>query len=712
MRWLWITLLVAGWTAGAMAQSFTVGRVEVVGNVNVPTSDILAAVRFKAGQEATRDEVLAAVQSILELGCFAQVTPELAFDDDLVVVRFRVVEYPLIERITFEGLPPAPKGKGTLLSWLQEALAGANRPTEAKLREILTDAGVKAGEVLNQAKLEAALVGLLEEYRKMDWATVQIVPDLRGSELVLTVEELAVAGHRFRGLSTIPEEEARKLVTVPVGEVGRISQIQESLGALGQSVFFSSGGVSAEAGEGGVWLVWDLVERVILPEPASVAEIDLQGVTAFRPERLQERIGPLPDGVVTNHDVLRALGPVYDHYRREGLFMVELEGEGVEAGRLRVKVKEGRVARIEVGEGSRTAPWVIERVMDLPPGQLLTEGRFVVSRQALMALGYFQDVVLEPRWEGDELVLKVTVKDIDRLGSIGGNVAISPQDLGIVGNLTYSQKNVLGKAIDLALSLEKGLTGSGSTTWSLSFSSYSFPVFDLVSVDLYRRESGEDPVLLTLGGGVRLAYPLAPYLDLAVGLTSERVWEAVEGGALDPKTSVEVGITYDDRDSPFFPRTGSRGGLSLEKAGTFAPGVEYLVLKADLAGFSPADAGVLLGEARAVLAWRALVRWGWDLPERYQFTLGGVDSVRGAKGVRTDRYGLLNGEFRIEIAQGSWIALFGDLGATGDGTVKSSLGVELAANVAGMFVRLSLAWPNDRDPTWVPAFEFGMSPMF
>jgi len=32
--------------------------------------------------------------------------------------------------------------------------------------------------------------------------------------------------------------------------------------------------------------------------------------------------------------------------------------------------------------------------------------------------------------------------------------------------------------------------------------------------------------------------------------------------------------------------------------------------------------------------------------------------------------------------------------------------------LGGMFVRLSASWPNDREPTWVPAFEFGMSPMF
>lgn len=713
MKWLWVVLLVSGWAALAVAQAFTVGRIEVVGNVHITAEEILAVARFEAGQQITRDQVFSAVDAISRLGYFTQVTPEVAFENDLVVVRFKVAEFPKIERITFEGIPPAPKGRGTLLSWLLEVLRRSPRPSELRLREILTENGVKAGEVLNRVKLDAALAALVAEYQTMDWATIQVVPDLEGADLVLEVQELVIVGHRFRGLSTIPEQEARKLVTVPVGEVGRISHIQETLGAFGRSVFFSSGGIrEVEEGEGGLWLIWDLEERVLVPVPMPLSGIDLTGVAYFPEDRIRARIGPLPSGAVTNYDVLQALAPVYDYYRREGFLMAEFVGEGVEGGRLQVFLKEGRIARIEVSEGTRTAGWVIERVMDLPPGQLLTEGRFAAGRQALMALGYFEDVVLEPRWVADELILKVTVTDLERLGSIGGNVGFSHLDHGIVGNVTYNQKNVLGKAIDLSLSLERGLTAGGATTWGFSFRSHSFPVFDRVSFDLYRRESGMDPIVVTLGGGAAVAYPLVHYLDLSVGLTSEQVWELPDWVTLDPRTSIEVGIAYDDRDSPFFPRTGRQGKVSLEKAGTFAPGVEYLALRAELAGFAPLDLAVILREARAVLAWRAQVRWAWDLPERYRFLLGGVDTVRGAKEVATDRYGLLNSEFRIELAQGSWVALFGDVGATWDGAVKASLGVELAASVAGMFFRLALAWPTDRDPTWVPAFEFGMSPMF
>jgi hypothetical protein len=108
-----------------------------------------------------------------------------------------------------------------------------------------------------------------------------------------------------------------------------------------------------------------------------------------------------------------------------------------------------------------------------------------------------------------------------------------------------------------------------------------------------------------------------------------------------------------------------------------------------------------------------MLQLGYDLPQDYWFTLGGVDSVRGAKKLSTDRLALINTEFRVELAQGAWFAPFFDFGVDlRTGTVKMAPGLEVAVNLGGMFVRISASWPNDREPTWVPAFEFGMSPMF
>ncbi len=711
-RGLVLVLLWATAWAG-LAQTFVVSRIEVIGNVHVSTREVLNAVAIKPGAETTREQVLLARDAILELGYFSEVTPDLGFEGEAIVLRFKVVEYPKILHVAVEGVPPTPQGRRTLWSWIQAAFA-APPVTEQRVRDILAEHGVKPGQVLNRKKLEEGIKAVLEEYKKRDVATVQLGRVVPGDTLVVEFQELKVVGHRFQGLVTIPEEEARKLVTVPVGAVGKMSDIQASAASLGSSVFFSQVNLGAELDQGGVVLVWQLKERTVLPVPTSLQGIQLGGVKSFPAEKIQARVGPLPPRQVTNLDVLRALAPAYDYYRREGFFLVEFVAEGVAGGVLQVRVKEGELTRVEVDPGTKTASWVIERVMAVSPGQVLTEARFSAARQALMGLGYFSDVQLEPRWVGDDVVLKVTVQDLEKLGSLKGSVSISPTTGGLVGNLEYAQKNVWGTAQDLALTFSTGIIQTGSTTWNLSYTGRAFPVYDQVGLDLYRTESGEGTRTLTLGGKVSLSYPVGPYLDLSLSVTHEQAWELLGDKELQPRTALEVGLVWDDRDSPLFTRRGQRSRVSVERAGWFAPGVDYLAIRGEATRFWPMDLTLGGSDWRMALAARVVSQWGWNMPERYQFDLGGSASVRGAKPLRTQRLALVNTELRLEVAQGAWISLFGDLGGelAGGGAVKGSVGVELAAYILGMFVRLDLCWPTDREPTWVPAFEFGMSPMF
>ncbi|HAF69856.1 MAG: Surface antigen [Acetothermia bacterium 64_32] len=687
-------------------QPFVVEGIEIVGNTNVPTQEILKAVGFKTGDTADASQVKAAAQAIEALGYFAKVTPELSVEEGKVVVRFKVVEYPKIERITLLGVEGGTEG-GTLWAVLREWLS-TPRVSESRIRSILKEHDISPGQVLNRIRLQEALKEVLEEYRKKDLATVQIGQVIPGEELVIEIQELPVLGHRFSGLSTVPEEAAAGLVSVPPGKVGRYSQIQASLRRLANSVYFSSANVVPELEGKGVWLRWELTERVLLPQPQPLAGIELVGAEAIPPERLSPHLGPLPQGTATNYDALKALSGVYDYYRREGYFMVDFLPAGLEAGVLKVKVLEGKIDEIRIEGEHTTQERVIRRVMALSEGEFLTEARFAAARQHLMALGYFSDVALTPRWEGERLLLSVKVTELKKLGQVGGSMAFSPNE-GLVGNLQYSQKNILGTGQDLTLTFSKGLTGTASTTWTVGYQGHAFPVYDLVALDLYREaEPQDDTTKVTFGGNLSLAYPIAPYLDLSLGLISEQAKLLPEGVSFEPRNALRVGLLFDSRDSPFFPRTGSAGSLVLEKAGTFAPGVEYLSLDAELARFVPVD----LGDVRAAFAARAVVKLGWDLPQDYQFELGGVSSVRGAQTSYTDHLALLNSELRFELAEGFSLSLFWDLGTDFGEKLKSSAGIELSAYIAGMFLRIDMAWPSDRAWSWVPVFEFDMSPMF
>lgn len=693
---------------------FTVGRIEIIGNVHVPTAKILKTIGFKEGDTVDALKVKAAAKALEEMGYFAQVKPELSVEDDTVVVRFYLVEYPLIEKIEIRGLPESPSFKDGLIPFLIRWLSQELYVSKSEIIHTLEENGVKKGEVLNAKNFRKALEKVLEELReKSDVATVQVADAKpEGSTLVIEFKFLPILGHVFSGLETVPEEVAAALIQVPVGKVGRMSQIRESYRRLLSSVFFREVQLKPEMDEEGkgVYLHWELKERVLLSAPTKLKGIELVGVTVFPPELLSQLIGALPAGEATNYDVLVALKGVFDYYMREGYFMVDLVPEGIEDGVLKVRVLEGVISRIEITGNTRTKESVIRRVLGLREGEHLTQSRLFSAQQALKALGYFSQVNLEPVRQEEGLVLRVSVKELEKLGNIRGSFSYAPESGGIVGNIEYTQRNLLGTANDLSLSLKHGLTGGASTTWSVRWTSYALPLLKKLSLEGYHKLKEETR---TLGGKFSLSYPVTSLWNLDLGLTSELRWKGEE--ELSPRNVLEVGLTYDSRDDPFFfPRRGILGRFSVAKAGDFAPGIRYLSLKLELVGFHPVDFGRGESAVRSALAQRLLFNWGIDLPPEYRFEFGGMNSVRGtAEPEKTDRLLLLNTEFRVELAQGFHVALFWDLGLSlADREAKTSAGIELAARIMGSFVRIDLAWPSDRPWNWVPQFEFGWAPMF
>ncbi len=717
MKRLFLFVLLAVFLGGEslLAQTpFTVGRIEIIGNLHVPTAKIMKTIGFKEGDTIDALTVKSAVKALEEMGYFTQVKPELSVEDDVVVVRFYVVEFPLIEKIEIRGFPESPGFEDGLIPFLIRWLSQKLYVSKTEILHTLEENGVKKGEVLNAKSLRAALEKVLEKLRdKNDIATVQITrAEPEGSTLVIEFQFLPVLGNLFSGLVTVPEEEAAALVQVPVGEVGRLSRIRESYRRLLSSIFFRDVELQPQVDEEGkgVYLHWQLTERTLLSEPTVLKGIELEGISAFPNELITAQLGPLPPGKVNNYEVLKALRGVFDYYMREGYMFVDLIPAGLEDGILRVKVLEGVISSIQVVGNTRTKESVIRRVLGLREGEHLTQSRLFAAQQALKALGYFSEVNLQPRREGEELVLIVSVKELEKLGNIRGSFSFSPESGGIVGNLEYTQRNILGSANDLSLSLKHGLTGKSVTTWSVRWTSYAISLLKKFSMEGYHKL--QEPTR-ALGGKASLSYPIAYLWNLDLGFTSELRWK--DGEELPPRNVIETGLTYDSRDDPFFfPRRGILGRFSLAKAGDFAPGVRYLSLKVELAGFHPMDFGWGEGKVRGALAQRLLFGWGIDLPEEYRFEFGGMNSVRGAATpMKTDRILLLNTEFRMELAQGFHVALFWDLGLSlADRETKASVGIELAARIMGSFMRIDLAWPSDRSWNWVPQFEFGWAPIF
>jgi outer membrane protein assembly factor BamA len=106
--------------APAQQQAPTVVSVSVSGNVHVPTDRIMAVLKTKVGQPFSEETVREDLQAINDMGLFAdQVPPLIRQRPDGVSVTYRVIENPVITKITFTGNTHVPSD--TLLALMDTA---------------------------------------------------------------------------------------------------------------------------------------------------------------------------------------------------------------------------------------------------------------------------------------------------------------------------------------------------------------------------------------------------------------------------------------------------------------------------------------------------------------------------------------------------------------------------------------------------------------
>ncbi len=726
----WILCAVVVGTLAVVAQAtefpLATSGLQVEGNKAIRTDDILRVIPFRGGEVISESTLKQASQAIFNLGWFSTVVPEV---DDAGVVRFRVTENPVIQKYDISGNTNLETFALFGLTLFRAPIISTDR-----IRGILSDNDVKIGKMLNNTSLKNALDAILKAYTDKGYALIMIGKvDTSGPTLKIQVIEGRVSENSITGLVTIPDSVARAIINLPTGECVKKAALQEIFTRLRASVFFSSADIAPQQGAtpDSVRLVWTLGERTLLSAATQIKAVDLEGVTLFPNAIAASSIQALPDGPVDNYHLLQALGGLFDLYHRTGYVMVRFTNVGLEAGRLRLRVEEGEIGQVTVKGNTHTQESVILRNLGLKTGQVLNSGRLGVSYQGLMALGYFTSVDIVPEWVDDQVHVSVTIVEGTKLGGFNGSISYSPESGGLVGKIEYSQKNLFGTGQDLSFSYDRGLVGDATAVWDLGYSTVSFfPQFKRVGVNLYSKseektvpkegdsqEAGnQSKTYYTLGAKGSVTYPWSDYTDLDVSYKNEAVRPA-DKSDWEPLNSVTLALRFDDVNNPRFPSNGSRRVFSVEKAGGFAPGAQFTKLDATWTSFSPVLVALpFLAERDQVVAVRLSCGLGLGLPPSQRYDLGGSTTIRGVGTSSVDRLCFANLEYRVAIVEGLTATAFADCGVNLDRVSleasKGSVGIELGIDVAGMFVRLDMAWPLGTGASWVPRFDFGFGPMF
>jgi outer membrane protein insertion porin family len=716
-------LSVSGW---AVEYPLTVSDIAIEGTAEIKDKDVLEVVDFAVGEEIYESDLRAASQAIFDLGWFSEVLPDVGEDGTIV---FDVVEYPVVRDIVITG-----NVNRRTYSLFGIRLFSLPIVPKSKIQQILYQEGIRKRKVLNRPALETALNNVLTEYSDRGYVLVALGDVTIGETLEIEIVEALIAANRVTGLDTVPNEVALELIDVPLDEPLHMNAANVVVARLNQSVYFTNVEVVPQAGpdRNSVILEWHLEERRLIHDDVQLSAIAFEGVTCYEEETVREKLGEIPNAAMDNYGLLRVLEGVYDLYTDAGYMMTRLVAEELDGGTLTVRVDEGRVSEIRVEGMEHTQEYVIRRKLDIEVGRILTRSDYRVSYQNLSSLGYFGSVSIAPEWGEDGVVVTVTVRDSKQLGGFEGSMALDPRTGGLVGELKVRQKNLLGTGQDVSLSYSRGLAledEPSAVTWDLGYTSVAFfPEFDRVGLDLYQTteeitdEEGEGEedentsTILTYGVGTSFAYPVMDYVDLSLAYKHEEERTVGETN-WTPTDSVTISVRYDDVTDLAFPTGGARRLFSLEKAGGFSAGREYMNLLLNWAQYTAVELP-FFGDMRQAVGVRFRVGWGDDrLPASQRYELGGSTSVRGKDSTSVKRMLLTNAEYRVELAEdGLYFTTFFDAGFDLDtvrlDSVLSTAGIEFAVNAGGIYVRLDVAWSLGSDWSWIPKFDIGFGPMF
>lgn len=710
---LGIVLLVGiGVSLTMLAQELKVKGIEIRGNKLVAASEIMKAVTFKREQVITEEDIKKSVQNILDLGYFQRVMPDYRKVEGGIEVIFEVIENPKIERIEIVG---NKEYKQTFkILGLKIPLRWRILKTE-DLLEILKNKGVERGKILNVKHLQEGLQAVMEEYQKKGYALIRIGEVKLEPTLFIEIIEAKVERLEIKGLKDVPEEIALDLIKIPPSlEPTKIAPIQASFKRINNSIYFEESDLEdLEFKEGStkdsIVLVWNLKERRLIEYPKDIKQIRLIGNTVYKSEHLMRLIA-LPQGPISNLELLNALRGVYDLYHKDGYTFMDLKAEGVKDGVLTLRIHEGVIEEIIIKGNQRTLAEVIKKELKLKEGDILTEPKFRDSYRNLLQLGYFKEggTRLDVERSGTgKLKLIVEVDEETRLGSLSGGLTYAPEG-GILGQIKLAFKNLGGTGQDVSLNFDRGLLGPTTMNWSLDYSTRAFfKDFNSFNIRLFRgiteETIGQDQDIERLlpnriGGEISLGYPLGSATQLGLSYRYEQEAELTN--------AITLSLSSDDRNNPLFATVGGTRSLEVEKAGGFALGVEFLKLNFSLIQHLPTL-------ENQNLALRILWGWGAGLPEKERFSLGGVNTVRGFRAEETSRFALLNLEYRHRFEEAVSGALFLDAGLGEALGLKRSIGIELRVTLPYLGpVRLVVAWPISERFYLAPVFEFGLGSMF
>ena len=386
-------------------------------------------------------------------------------------------------------------------------------------------------------------------------------------------------------------------------------------------------------------------------ENPDVTGIEITGNTLFTDDQLKQALG-IKEGQILNGNLLNPdKNGIIKLYEKNGYATARIESINVgEDGKIKIGMTEGVVQNVTFSKASsktdderanpkranlRTKPYVLERYLEVKPGEVLEGKNIESTMKEMYRTGIFNRI--EPNITGSET--DPNARNVEFLieerptTTINGSISYGTS-VGLVGGLKLSDDNFLGRDQQAASSLEA--SNKGDKTFSIDWFDPWIKNTERVQAggSAYWRESRDDDAdwdelekVKTIGTRWTIGKGLNKDIYVRASTRLDHKKEIYSGG--DVKDSYNLlAITpefiYDTRDNVSDPTKGLYADLTYEKGKLLGDRRKYDRFEADLRAFHP-----VIGK-KNIMAYRAV--WGSTgsgTPDSMRFSVGGAESVRG-----------------------------------------------------------------------------------
>ncbi len=360
----------------AEAQTAEIAQIQVQGNTHVDTSKIRSDLPFAVDEEITLpDDIERAQTALMDVGLFQNASVDYRMAEDGVVVIVNVTENPVIQTIEVTGNTNWNADQQLsipVVNWSIPWPFVDYLVTDERIDEILAEHDIETGNVLNTTKLRTALgineqgqcqanpptPSICHEYQDQGYTLVGFGEVQTGETLKISIVEALIESVEVQGVQGPFKEKAEAMLSgIPTDRPAKQETIQQAVQSLNESIFFRIQGVAPQQGSAPdkLQLLVRLAPRTLIEEPQSIQAVQFEGATAFPVSELRSLL-ELPDGEVSNFELLESLQDIYQLYRDDGFMMATFARQSLEDGVLTLEILEGRIEEILIEQnGYQTA---------------------------------------------------------------------------------------------------------------------------------------------------------------------------------------------------------------------------------------------------------------------------------------------------------------------------------------------------------------------